>query len=111
MSYFNPKIYNSKNLKKEDRFAILICDDIVKGLLQNAKYEAELTLKPEMTGEKVNTLEKISAEERLDLIQELWESYEADRLNTIVGMIDSYEDFELTDEEIKAGVPDDLGEL
>lgn len=114
MTYFNTKIYNSKNLKKEDRIIINYCDDMVRDLLTNAKAECEMTLSEKVskyTGEHPSTLEKISAEERLKLIQELWESYESDRLMTIVSMIEGYEDFDLTDEEIEAGIPDELEKL
>lgn len=102
MSYFNEKIYNSKNLHKDDLVIIRIMDDVVKTVLeyQNGRLTDELEYDN-------STLNRIRVEEGLKTLIDVWESYKNERLETIVSMIDSYD----MEEEIEEKEPDNLGNL
>ena len=103
MSYYDPKIYNSKNLHKEDQTLFRFADIMVRDLLR-----AELTnCTVELEEHDCSTLERIQIEERLNLLKELWENYKVDRLETMVSIMDCYD----INEETKDAEPDDLGEL
>lgn len=103
MSHFDPKVYNSKNLHKEDqrlfRFADIMVRDLLRAELTNCTVALECN--------NCSTLERIQIEERASLLEELWENYKIDRLETMVSMMECYDE----NEEVEDKEPDDLGEL
>ena len=102
MSYYNPKIYNSKNLHKDDLVIIRVMDDVVKTVLQCHNDK----LKDEMEYDN-STLNKIKIEEGLKTLIDIWEEYKLVRMETIVSMIDGYD----MEENVEEKEPDDLGDL
>lgn len=106
MSYFDERIYNSKNLHDEDKRIIRGADIIMRDLLRNEAADCGIALE-----NNPSTLERIQIEERLNLLKQLWENYKVERLEMIVSFIDNYDDPEFTDEQVEAGEPDDLGDF
>lgn len=102
MSYYNPKIYNSKNLHEDDAIIIRIMDIVMEKVLSNASNDLRFNMETDDS-----TLNKIKVEEGLRNLVNIWERYKVERQETIVAMIDNYD----LDENIEEKEPDILEDL
>lgn len=85
MSYFNPRIYNIQNLKKQDRMEVSYWRNIVREAAERSKADMDEC-------HCHDTLEKIRAEIGIQAIDEFLESFDIQVAEIIVGLIDGYGD-------------------
>lgn len=87
MSYFDPKIYNIQNLKKEDQKEINFWRELVHNEAENFIFDAEISRKTEN-----DTLKKIHAEITDQIMTDFLKNFEYKVVDVIVSMIDGYSD-------------------
>lgn len=106
MTYFDPKIFNVKNLKEKDREAVDTADFITSQTISQIKSEYE-----DMLNHSTHTLEKIQAEIMLETIEDFMRAYDNKRRMYIVALLDSYEeDYQVEKyDEFGPKITDDVG--
>lgn len=87
MTYFDPKIYNVKNLKEKDREAVNTADFIVSQTITQLKSSYK-----DMLEQSNNTLKKIEAEICIETLEDLMYAYDSERRMYITSIIDNYEE-------------------
>lgn len=95
MTYFNPKIYNYKNLHEEDKNLIDYFDYAIESVenYEPIEWEGE-------NNEKEPVLDRMKREIEQEFKEELLEYLKCERLENIVGVMDNYEeDIEEVEEE------------
>lgn len=88
MSYYNLEIYNYKNLKKEDKLII----DAMRWVRDNTIEGVRADIEDEFNDEDSKTIGKIKKEIAENVINRILERYESDEEETIVAIIDNYDD-------------------
>lgn len=86
MTYVNPQIYNSRNLKPDDKKALVIADMLIHDCVFSVKTDLEIGREASFL------LERIDAECELEALKSVCQMYRCNRMKFMVSCIVNYEE-------------------